>query len=193
MVLPNGKIKLIDFGLCKRLEDEVAYSFCGSVAYLAPEMIKRKGHDKSIDLYYINTHSNTLATSLESSYSKCYMANPHSTTPRRRSWWTTSSTETSTSGLICQRKHAHSFLHWCAGIRKNAPSSRRSWNIPSSLPSTSTRYRPCIRPLRLCRIGWPHSRLPTPLRYKTRTCSTNGIGISHIDFVFYNYFLISLL
>jgi hypothetical protein len=31
------------------------------------------------------------------------------------------------------------------------------------------------------------------LRYKTRTCSTNGIGISHIDFVFYNYFLISLL
>ena len=50
MVMPNGKIKLVDFGLCKLLVNEKTHSFCGSTAYLAPEMLTRSGHDKTIDL-----------------------------------------------------------------------------------------------------------------------------------------------
>ena len=46
MKLPDGKIKLIDFGLSKKLENtEYTNSFCGSIAYLAPEMVKRSGHN----------------------------------------------------------------------------------------------------------------------------------------------------
>ena len=47
---------LTDFGLSK---EEVsgymtgAKSFCGSVAYLAPEMIKRQGHGKAVDWYLV--------------------------------------------------------------------------------------------------------------------------------------------
>ena len=31
----------------------MAKSFCGSVAYLAPEMLKRKGHGKPVDWYLL--------------------------------------------------------------------------------------------------------------------------------------------
>ena len=50
-VLP--KIKLTDFGLSKEgVQDNTeARSFCGSLAYLAPEMLKRSGHGKSVDWY----------------------------------------------------------------------------------------------------------------------------------------------
>lgn len=52
-----GHAYLTDFGLSKegimseRLEPGKTNSFCGSVAYLAPEMIKRQGHTHAIDLY----------------------------------------------------------------------------------------------------------------------------------------------
>jgi serine/threonine protein kinase len=39
MVCSNGDVKLIDFGLAKLIENETSYSFCGSIAYLAPEML----------------------------------------------------------------------------------------------------------------------------------------------------------
>lgn len=47
---------LIDFGLSKeRVDggDKGAASFCGSYAYLAPEMIKKKGHGKAVDCYLL--------------------------------------------------------------------------------------------------------------------------------------------
>ena len=50
----EGHIKLIDFGLAKiNVIDKKsgADSFCGSHAYLAPEMILKKGHGKAIDYY----------------------------------------------------------------------------------------------------------------------------------------------
>ena len=40
-----------DFGLCKEAIDheKKAYSFCGTVEYMAPEVVNRQGHDHSAD------------------------------------------------------------------------------------------------------------------------------------------------
>ena len=44
-----------DFGLSKQrvFDNSMAKNFCGSVAYLAPEMIKRQGHGKALDWYWL--------------------------------------------------------------------------------------------------------------------------------------------
>lgn len=49
----NGHALLTDFGLSKEgvMDNVSATSFCGSVAYLAPEMIRRQGHGKPVDWY----------------------------------------------------------------------------------------------------------------------------------------------
>jgi len=49
----DGHAMLTDFGLSKQgiINNSGAKSFCGSVAYLAPEMIKRSGHGKAVDWY----------------------------------------------------------------------------------------------------------------------------------------------
>jgi len=51
----DGHCKLTDFGLSKEGIDDnySAKSFCGSLAYLAPEMLERKGHGKSVDWYLL--------------------------------------------------------------------------------------------------------------------------------------------
>lgn len=48
----HGHIALTDFGLSKEYTDDVTgktYSFCGTVEYMAPEVVNRKGHDQSAD------------------------------------------------------------------------------------------------------------------------------------------------
>ncbi|CAJ0938338.1 unnamed protein product [Ranitomeya imitator] len=47
----EGHIKLTDFGLCKESIDheKKAYSFCGTVEYMAPEVVTRQGHSHSAD------------------------------------------------------------------------------------------------------------------------------------------------
>ena len=51
----EGHCKLTDFGLSKEgvNENQFAQSFCGSIAYLAPEMLKKKGHGKAVDWYLL--------------------------------------------------------------------------------------------------------------------------------------------
>ncbi|XP_045070117.1 ribosomal protein S6 kinase alpha-6 [Coregonus clupeaformis] len=46
-----GHIKLTDFGLSKESVDvdKKAYSFCGTVEYMAPEVVNRRGHNQSAD------------------------------------------------------------------------------------------------------------------------------------------------
>jgi len=46
----DGHIAVTDFGLSKEnLEDDKAYSFCGTVEYMAPEVVNRKGHNYAAD------------------------------------------------------------------------------------------------------------------------------------------------
>ena len=51
----EGHCKLTDFGLSKEgiSENQYAQSFCGSLAYLAPEMLKKTGHGKAVDWYLL--------------------------------------------------------------------------------------------------------------------------------------------
>lgn len=52
----EGHCMLTDFGLSKQDvagSSTGAKSFCGSVAYLAPEMLKRQGHGKAVDWYLL--------------------------------------------------------------------------------------------------------------------------------------------
>ena len=46
----DGHIKLTDFGLCKIVkEDDKAYTICGTIYYLAPEILLNKGYQKEVD------------------------------------------------------------------------------------------------------------------------------------------------
>jgi len=47
----DGHIALTDFGLSKESSEdsEKTYSFCGTVEYMAPEVVNRRGHDQSAD------------------------------------------------------------------------------------------------------------------------------------------------
>ena len=51
----EGHAMLTDFGLSREgvNEKHIAKSFCGSIAYLAPEMLNRKGHGKAVDWYLL--------------------------------------------------------------------------------------------------------------------------------------------
>jgi len=47
----QGHVKLTDFGLCKESIDEstVTHTFCGTIEYMAPEILTRSGHGKAVD------------------------------------------------------------------------------------------------------------------------------------------------
>lgn len=47
----EGHIKLTDFGLCKEsvLDDRQTNTFCGTIEYMAPEILLRTGHGRAVD------------------------------------------------------------------------------------------------------------------------------------------------
>ena len=53
ILLKDGHIILADFGLCKEgiTDDLGTYSFCGSPAYLSPEMLLNQETNKKSDIY----------------------------------------------------------------------------------------------------------------------------------------------
>jgi serine/threonine protein kinase len=46
----NGRVKLADFGW-SNYEDKKRQTYCGTPEYLAPEMIKKEGHDTTVDIW----------------------------------------------------------------------------------------------------------------------------------------------
>lgn len=54
----QGHVKLTDFGLCKQnvfQTSDLAQTFCGTVEYMAPEVIKGRGHGKEVDWWSLGT------------------------------------------------------------------------------------------------------------------------------------------
>jgi len=53
----DGHVKLIDFGLCKERgsNDEKTFTYCGTIEYMAPEVITKQGHDHSADWWSLGT------------------------------------------------------------------------------------------------------------------------------------------
>jgi serine/threonine protein kinase len=69
----DGHVMLTDFGLSKQDVSEYftgAKSFCGSVAYLAPEMLKRLGHGKAVDWYLLGVVLYEMLTGLPPYYAE---------------------------------------------------------------------------------------------------------------------------
>lgn len=68
----DGHVLLTDFGLSRenvRRGEFGAKSFCGSYAYLAPEMVKKKGHGKAVDWYLLGVIFYEMLTGLPPYYS----------------------------------------------------------------------------------------------------------------------------
>ncbi|CAD8063553.1 unnamed protein product [Paramecium sonneborni] len=50
----TGHARLTDFGLSKEgIYDNITKSFCGSIAYLSPEVLMKKGHSRTVDWYLV--------------------------------------------------------------------------------------------------------------------------------------------
>lgn len=47
----NGFLKLVDFGLAKKIESGKTWTLCGTPDYLAPEVILNEGHDIGVDYW----------------------------------------------------------------------------------------------------------------------------------------------
>lgn len=67
----TGHIKLADFGLAKENVNPLnpAMSFCGSPAYLAPELLTKSGSEKSADVYGLGAILYEFLTGLPPFYS----------------------------------------------------------------------------------------------------------------------------
>lgn len=59
----RGYVKLVDFGFAKEVGvDNKTWSFCGTPAYLAPEMITKDGHSKAVDYWALGILTHELLT-----------------------------------------------------------------------------------------------------------------------------------
>lgn len=48
----EGHLHLTDFGLCKQIRGKT-FTFCGSMGYIAPEIMRNEGHTKTVDWYHL--------------------------------------------------------------------------------------------------------------------------------------------
>lgn len=59
----RGYVKLVDFGFAKEIGcGNKTWSFCGTPAYLAPEMITKEGHNAAVDYWALGILTHELLT-----------------------------------------------------------------------------------------------------------------------------------
>eukprot|EP01100_Stratorugosa_tubuloviscum_P000775 TRINITY_DN1175_c2_g1_i1.p1 TRINITY_DN1175_c2_g1~~TRINITY_DN1175_c2_g1_i1.p1 ORF type:complete len:428 (-),score=179.62 TRINITY_DN1175_c2_g1_i1:156-1439(-) len=51
MIAPKGRIKLVDFGMCEDVSNSTATKICGSMLWMAPEMITSQPYGTSVDIW----------------------------------------------------------------------------------------------------------------------------------------------
>lgn len=68
----NGDICLCDFGLAKEIyqSNDVTHTFCGSLEYMAPEVLKGEGYGRAVDWWSLGTIIYELLTGLPPFYSE---------------------------------------------------------------------------------------------------------------------------
>jgi len=94
----NGYCYVIDFGLAKKCEDGKTWTFCGTPDYLAPEIVRGKGHDWGVDYWGFGV----LLFELTHGYPPFYANNPTQTARKiiRGSYTTPSKFSPELSNLI---------------------------------------------------------------------------------------------
>lgn len=45
----DGYIKLVDYGFCKKVDNDRTYTLCATPDYMAPELILSQGYNRSVD------------------------------------------------------------------------------------------------------------------------------------------------
>lgn len=67
-----GFVKLVDFGLAKKIRDGKTWTLCGTPDYLAPEVILNEGHDWAVDYWALGV----LIYELTSGYAPFFAEEP---------------------------------------------------------------------------------------------------------------------
>jgi p70 ribosomal S6 kinase len=68
LYIHSGHVKLTDFGLCKEsiYDGGQTNTFCGTIEYMAPEILTRSGHGKAVD-WFVEIRTRSLFDFLYSS------------------------------------------------------------------------------------------------------------------------------